>query len=157
MNESDIAGSANLSRFARSVYILAATKRDGESILVNTKCRHNGRKDIAVLTIAKEPMLHLEYKSSISAEEAKKLTKSNGSSTSENDVVNENSAEEFVAGTKYTQAQIEEVINLSKGGLTYRGIAKRMGENGVKMSPTTVMNLLNSFASSPEKLVFATA
>lgn len=146
---SDIAGSANLSRFARSVYILAATKHNGEAILVNTKCRHSGKNDISVLNMATEPLLHLEFKKSISFDEAKKLMKSQGGAESL-EGENINPKEEFAPGRNYTLNVIEEVIKLKNEGVSFRKISEYMKAKGVSMSHTTAHDLYVDFTPKEE-------
>ena len=119
----NIAGSAHITRFAKSV--MSLVKDDDVVILTGTKCRYDQEQGSYELQLVEEPYVHFERAEA--KEEAKERRQGNSS--------------------KYDEDTKREIFNIrnSEQKHDYRRIADRLKEEGVDISHTTVGKLYKEF------------
>ena len=118
---SNMAGGADLARFATSIYALVQA-RDGEIMFKQLKGRNSASMNgVYVLRIVDMPYSHLEYVRSCKEEDALPVKPKASKSTS-----NENT--KMKGNKKVTDEQRAEIIRLhDEEGLTYEELAKMFG------------------------------
>lgn len=118
----NIAGSAHITRFAKSV--MSLVKDDDVVILTGTKCRYDKEQGSYELQLVEEPYVHFERAEA--KEEAKERRQGKSS--------------------KYDEATKREIFNLRNSEqYDLREIADRLKKDGVDISHTTVGKLYKEF------------
>lgn len=118
----NIAGSAHITRFAKSV--MSLVKDDDVVILTGTKCRYDKEQGSYELQLVEEPYVHFERAEA--KEEAKERRQGNSS--------------------KYDEDTKREIFNLRNSEqYDLREIADRLKKDGVDISHTTVGKLYKEF------------
>lgn len=131
----NIAGSAHITRFAKSV--MSLVKDDDVVILTGTKCRYDKEQGSYELQLVEEPYVHFECAEA--REEAKEEVK----------------GRKQARQSKYDEATKRDIFNLRYNEkFDYRGIAEILKDEGVDICHTTVGKLYKEFLCELGKRFF---
>lgn len=142
---SDIAGAANITRFAKNVICLSSTKEDNIALMNNPKLRHNAKNKPIVFKLVKDseenPMVHFQYVRTVSGNEAEAIMKGSVHCTEAVSKEDERNKE------KYDENVKRRIVELHANGNSYRDIAEILKGEGVQISHATVSKLLKEMTA----------
>lgn len=137
---SDVAGAANITRFAKNVICLSKIKEKNMVLMTNPKLRHSEENEPIILKLVDDsednPMIHLQYVKTVSGDKAEAIMKGAIKCNEEAPKKDERDKEKFDDNVK--KQIIELHTNRKK---SFREIAKILTGEGIKISHTTVSHL----------------
>lgn len=142
---SDIAGAANLTRFAKNVICLSSTRKSGLVLMNNPKLRHSEKNEPVVLKFEEEseenPMVHFQYVRTVSEDKAEAIMK--GTINCNEEAPIEENKEKYDSNLK------KRIVELYKTGKkSFRDIANILAGEGIQISHTTVSKIYKDFVAS---------